>query len=82
MDSKKFILPFGLVALALGGCVTYKATLTNAQGQTMTCEASGKNGLITGPMLRQGFDDCVNVAEAKGYKQAQPASQDTAQTKQ
>jgi len=66
----------------LSGCATYKSTLTNAQGQTMTCEASGKNGIITGPMLRQGFDDCVNAAEAKGYKPAQFADQNATQTKQ
>lgn len=59
----------GLLILLGTGCATYKSTLTNAQGQTMTCEVSGKNGLITGLYLRQSFETCIADAKAKGYKE-------------
>ena len=59
------IAAFAFVSLA--GCATYKATLTNAQGHSITCEAAGKNGILTGSYLRSGFDDCVAKAEAHGY---------------
>jgi hypothetical protein len=52
----------------LGGCASYKATLTNDNGQTMTCEASGKSGIITGAHVRGAFDDCLAAAHAQGYK--------------
>lgn len=59
-----------LVVTALAGCATYKTTLTDAQGRTMTCEASGKNGIVTGYYLRRGFEDCVAAAKAKGFKES------------
>jgi len=33
----------------------------------MTCEASGKSGIVTGYYLRRGFEDCINAAYAAGY---------------
>ena len=57
---------------ALSGCSTYKTTLTNAQGETLTCEASGKNGIITGYYLRKGFEDCINAAKAQGFREVPP----------
>ena len=62
----KLIL-IGLFTATLAGCATYKTTLTDAQGRTLTCEASGKSGLLTGYYLRSGFDNCVAKAEAQGY---------------
>jgi hypothetical protein len=53
----------------LTGCATYKTTLTNAKGESITCEASGHAGIISGSYLKAGFQDCVNAAEAKGYTQ-------------
>ena len=38
---------------ALIGCAHYKTTLTNAKGETVTCEASGNSGFITGYYLRR-----------------------------
>lgn len=62
-----------LLALCLGallsGCASYKTTLTDSKGTSATCEASGKNGLITGYYLRQGFEDCIAAAKANGYKE-------------
>lgn len=57
-----------VTALALCGCATYTTTLRNKQGETVTCKASGKDGLLTGYYLRKGFDECVHNAEAHGFK--------------
>ena len=35
----------------------------------MTCEASGKSGIVTGLYLRRGFEDCIGDAKAQGFKQ-------------
>lgn len=61
------ILIISLLATGVAGCTTYQTTLTNAQGQTVTCKASGKAGIVTGLYLRQGFQQCVSNAEAQGY---------------
>ena len=58
--------------LLLSGCATYKKTMTDAQGRTITCEASGKSGIVTGYYLRKGFEDCVDDAKAQGYTQPNP----------
>jgi len=73
---------FCFVLATLTGCATYKTTLTDAQGRSVTCEASGKSGIVTGVYLRQGFEDCVNAAEAKGFNPTQPIVQNTLPTKQ
>lgn len=70
--STKIIL--ALMAFAVAGCASYKQTLTNASGQTVTCEASGHSGIITGQYLKEGFDKCVANAEAQGYKPAVEAT--------
>lgn len=56
----------------IAGCASYKATLVNEKGQTVTCEASGKNGLLTGGYVRGAFDDCMASAKAQGFAQAKP----------
>lgn len=61
-----------LLLITLSGCATYRQTLTNAQGQTITCEASGKSGIVTGHYLKQGFQDCIDRAHAQGYSEAPP----------
>jgi hypothetical protein len=63
----------GLTVLTVAGCATYETTLTNDQGQTVTCKASGKSGIVTGYYLRQGFEDCIDRAKAAGYTEGQPA---------
>jgi hypothetical protein len=70
---KSFRTVIGLAILILAGCATYETTLTNTQGQTTTCKASGKNGIVTGYYLRKGFEDCVDKARAAGYTEGQPA---------
>ncbi|MGH6858410.1 MAG: hypothetical protein ACRECP_12455 [Methylocella sp.] len=68
----KLIIGALLVVLltALAGCATYKTTLADAQGRTATCEASGKNGIVTGYFLRRGFEDCIAAAKAQGFKES------------
>lgn len=64
----------GVAILAiLTSCATYETTLTNAQGQTVTCKASGKSGIVTGYYLRKGFEDCIDRAKAAGYTEGQPS---------
>ena len=63
---QKFALAV-IMTVTLAGCASYKRTMTDSQGHTLTCEASGKAGIVTGIYLRQGFDNCVAAAEAKGY---------------
>ena len=60
-----------IAALSLiGGCATYKTTLTNEKGESVTCEASGKSGIITGYYLRRGFEDCIAAAKERGFTEA------------
>ena len=64
------LIIFAIVSVTvLAGCAHYKTTLTNAQRETVTCEASGKSGVITGYYLRRGFEDCVNAAKARGFEE-------------
>lgn len=67
------LLVLGAAAL-LSACATYKTTLTNEQGKSMTCEASGKNGLITGYYLRRGFEECIARAKEAGYTEPTAAA--------
>jgi hypothetical protein len=60
---------FGALLTAFAGCATYKSTMTDAQGRTVTCEASGKSGIVTGYYLRRGFEDCITDAKAQGFKE-------------
>lgn len=64
-----FVVSLSVALSALAGCATYKTTLTDAQGRTVTCEASGKSGIVTGYYLRRGFEDCVANAKAQGFKE-------------
>ena len=61
-----FVITFAVLTLA--GCANYKQTLTDSKGQTVTCEASGKSGILTGMYLKQGFDDCIASAKSNGFK--------------
>lgn len=73
MQSKLVVVVIAASAI-IGGCATYKTTLTNVQGEKVTCEASGKSGIVTGYYLRRGFEDCIAAAKAQGFKEA-PANQ-------
>lgn len=53
---------------SLVACASYQQTLTNNKGETITCEASGKSGIVTGHYLRKGFENCVENAKKRGYK--------------
>jgi len=76
------LMSCSLVAFTLVGCATYKTTLTNAEGQTTTCEASGKSGLVTGYYLRKGFEDCVANAKAQGFKPSEASNTASSQSTQ
>ena len=65
----KWIICIIATSLLLTGCASYKRTLTNSKGETITCEASGKNGIITGIYLRKGFNNCINEAKSEGFKE-------------
>jgi hypothetical protein len=54
--------------LLLCSCASYKATLTDSEGRTRTCEASGHNGLITGSYVKSAFEDCMAQARADGFR--------------
>ena len=45
-----------LIILLVGGCASYQTVLRNKNGETITCEASGKSGIITGYYLKEGFE--------------------------
>jgi hypothetical protein len=70
-----------IVASLVAGCATYEETLTNTQGQTMTCKASGKNGIITGHYLRESFEQCIDQAKQAGYTEGSPANPPTSSAK-
>ena len=64
------VLTIAIISLiTLVGCATYKTTLTNAKGESITCEASGKSGIVTGYYLRKGFDNCIASARSQGFKE-------------
>ncbi len=71
----KLIIFTIICVTVLAGCAHYKTTLTNAKGETVTCEASGKSGFITGYYLRRGFEDCVNAAKARGFEEVSQTNQ-------
>jgi hypothetical protein len=56
------------LAVALSGCITDKAVLANAQGQTITCENTGHIGLVSPIRVYVKQHDCIKSAEASGYK--------------
>lgn len=62
------------LALILSGCITDKAVLANAQGQTITCENKGHIGLVSPIRLYVKQHDCIKSAEAGGYKVTPSAS--------
>jgi hypothetical protein len=64
-----FLVVGCLVAMLFSGCATYKITLANEKGQIVTCEATGKSGIVTGYYLRRGFEECVEAANSQGFKQ-------------
>lgn len=70
MNLKRCIAAGGL-AVTLAACATYEATLTNAQGQSMTCERFGPSGILSGYLLIQGlrekFDNCIKDAKRRGF---------------
>lgn len=70
MDLKRCFAA-GCLAVTLTACATYEATLTNAQGQSMTCERFGPSGILSGYLLIQGlrekFYNCIKDARHRGF---------------
>jgi hypothetical protein len=61
-------LALGVVlAVGISGCVTEKTVLTNAAGNTIECDTSGRIGIISGWRLHEQHHECIAKAEANGY---------------
>lgn len=56
-----------IIGIMLSACASYHETLTNAKGQSVTCEASGHAGIITGFYLKESFRSCIDDARAHGF---------------
>jgi hypothetical protein len=65
------IISFGVLAVGLASCATYKTTLTNDKGQSETCEASGWMGPLAGSVKYLSYKDCIDKAKARGFKENQ-----------
>lgn len=71
MTTKLRAATIALAVAGLCGChtpTTYKATVTNPQGKSTTCETSGHGGLLRGLYAKQAFDECVAAAKEPGAK--------------
>jgi hypothetical protein len=62
------------LTFTLSGCITEKAVLANAQGQTITCESKGHVGLVSPIRVYVKRHNCIKSAEAGGYKVPPSAS--------
>ena len=62
----------GILAIGLSGCITDKTVLTNDQGETRTCETKGRIGIVSGVVLHERHQSCVDKAKAEGYREAAP----------
>lgn len=63
----KQVVVVAMATLLISGCASYQRVLKNKKGETITCQASGKSGIITGYYLKEGFDSCVNNARKAGF---------------
>jgi len=61
-------------AVVLSGCVSQKATLTNAEGKQVHCDGWGF-GLIGAPVAMAAHADCMKKAHAAGYSEFPVAQQ-------
>lgn len=75
MRARTILVPPAVVAaIAMSGCFTEKAVLTNDQGQTTTCQNRGHVGLVSPILVSMKQHHCVKQAEANGYKPQPPTS--------
>jgi hypothetical protein len=59
-----------LVSFCVTGCfavAVQETTLRNASGTTVTCKQTG-TGLVSGPMGKQHYQDCIDKAHTDGYQ--------------
>jgi hypothetical protein len=68
MRARVCLIASAMIVLALSGCISKKAVLTNEQGQTITCEHSGHVGIVSPIVVYTRQHSCIHDAEAKGYK--------------
>lgn len=69
MRARAILVSASLIStVALSGCITEKTVLTNAQGQTVTCEAKGHVGLVSPIRVHLQQQHCLKQAESNGYK--------------
>lgn len=63
----KAIIMVALVSSVLSGCVTYDKTMTADNGRQYRCKQNGY-GIFGVMMADSNHKDCVDNANAKGYK--------------
>jgi hypothetical protein len=69
MRARAILITASLLPLiALSGCITERTVLTNAQGQTVTCEAKGHVGIVSPIKVYVKQHECVKKAVESGYK--------------
>ena len=76
MRVRAILISLSLVpVVGLSGCITERAVLTNAQGQTITCDHKGHVGIVSPIRVYVQQHECVKKAESNGYKvTASPAA--------
>lgn len=62
------------VLLALAGCVTKKVVLINDKGETQTCKATGRVGIVSGLILRERMQGCIDAAKTRGFHETPPGA--------
>ena len=71
MTKRIFLIPpaaaLVMTLSTLTGCITEKEVLTNAQGQTITCENKGHIGIVSPIRVNMKQHDCIKNVEAAGY---------------
>ncbi len=59
-----------LASFCMTGCFAIpvqETTLKNASGGSVTCKQTGE-GLVSGPIGKQHYQDCIDKAHADGYQ--------------
>jgi hypothetical protein len=59
-----------LASFCMTGCFAIpvqETTLKNASGGTVTCKQTGA-GLVSGPLAKQRYQECVDKAHTDGYQ--------------
>jgi hypothetical protein len=63
--------------LSLSACVTKQVRLVNDEGETQTCKATGRVGIVSGLILHERMRKCIGKAEAAGFHEVPPSGTET-----